>query len=90
MIQPEVSNYFTFGGPYGPLGHGLVLPVTETYTQYILQVIEKFNVEDIKKRQVKRSVAEKFSKHPDWYMKQTAWSAPWNSLSGFINHPTVY
>lgn len=86
MIQPEVSNYITFSGPFGPLGHGLALPVTETYTQYILQVIEKFNVEDIKKRPVKRSVAEAFSKHSDLYMKQTAWSAPWSSLSAFINH----
>jgi cation diffusion facilitator CzcD-associated flavoprotein CzcO len=79
MSQPEVPNYFTFSGPYGPLGHGSALPVIETYTKYILQVIEKFQVEDIKKLQVKRSVADAFSKHSDLYMKRTAWSGPCSS-----------
>jgi hypothetical protein len=70
----EVPNYFVFIGAYGPLGHGSVIPMVEFYTNYILQVLEKVQVEDIKSLQVKKSAAEAFTRHADEYLKRTAWS----------------
>jgi hypothetical protein len=48
--------------------------MVEFYTNYILQVLEKYQVEDIKKMQVKRSAAEAFTRHADEYLKRTAWT----------------
>jgi cation diffusion facilitator CzcD-associated flavoprotein CzcO len=79
LSAPEVPNYFIFIGPYGPLGHGSVVPMVEAYTNYIIQVLKKVQVEDIKKIQVKRSVAEAFTRHSDTYLKRTAWSGPCSS-----------
>jgi cation diffusion facilitator CzcD-associated flavoprotein CzcO len=83
LNQPEVPNYFSFSGPYGPLGHGSALPMIEAYTSYIYQVIEKVQVEDIKKLQIKRSVAEAFTTHADAYLQRTAWTG--NCSSWFKN-----
>ncbi|KAF4345630.1 hypothetical protein FBEOM_395 [Fusarium beomiforme] len=79
LSAPEVPNYFIFIGPYGPLGHGSVVPMVEAYTNYIIQVLEKAQVEDIKSLRVKRSVAESFTRHADLYLKRTAWSDPCSS-----------
>ena len=76
----EVPNYFVFIGAYGPLGHGSVVPMVEFYTNYIIQVLEKFQTEDIKKIQVKKSAAEAFTRHADQYLKRTAWT-------GYVNVP---
>ncbi|PVH71630.1 steroid monooxygenase [Cadophora sp. DSE1049] len=79
LSAPEVPNYFIFIGAYGPLGHGSVLPMVEFYTDYILQVLEKVQVEDIKKIQVKRSAAKAFCEHADKFLLRTAWSGPCSS-----------
>jgi cation diffusion facilitator CzcD-associated flavoprotein CzcO len=79
LSAPEVPNYFLFIGPYGPLGHGSTIPMIEAYTNYVIQVIQKAQVEDIKKIQVKRSVAEDFTRHADLYLERTAWSGPCSS-----------
>ncbi|RSL56946.1 hypothetical protein CEP54_008552 [Fusarium duplospermum] len=46
---PEVPNYFHYSGPYGPLGHGSAIPMIEAFTKYILQVIQKCQVEDLRR-----------------------------------------
>lgn len=76
---PECPNYFVFCGRYGPIGHGSVCPMVEAYTNYTFQVLEKVQVEDIKKIQVKKSAAEQFSLHADEYTKLTAFSGPCSS-----------
>ncbi|KAF9892982.1 hypothetical protein FE257_012393 [Aspergillus nanangensis] len=76
---PEVPNYFMFSAPYGPLGHGSALPMIEAFTNYILQIISKAQVEDIRKIQVRRQAAEDFTRHADLYLKRTAWSGPCSS-----------
>ncbi|KAK5400810.1 hypothetical protein LTR06_011231 [Exophiala xenobiotica] len=72
LNMPEIPNYFIFCGPYGPLGHGSVCPMVEAYANYIFQILDKAQVEDIKEIQVKRSAAEQFTKHADLYVKRTA------------------
>ncbi|KAH7126002.1 steroid monooxygenase [Dactylonectria macrodidyma] len=90
---PEVPNYFHYSGPYGPLGHGSAIPMIEAFTNYILQVIEKAQLEDIKKIQVKRSVAEQFTQHSDLFLKRTAWSGPcssWFKAGDKARKPTLW
>lgn len=90
---PEVPNYFHYSGPYGPLGHGSAIPMIEAFTKYFLQVIKKAQVEDIKKIQVKRSVAEQFTRHADLYLKRTAWSGPcssWFKAGEKTRKPTLW
>ncbi|KAJ3508268.1 hypothetical protein NM208_g15846 [Fusarium decemcellulare] len=79
LSAPKVPNYFVFIGPYGPLGHGSVVPMVEAYTNYILQVLEKVQIEDIKSLRVNPAVAESFTRHSDLYLKRTAWSGPCSS-----------
>jgi cation diffusion facilitator CzcD-associated flavoprotein CzcO len=90
---PEVPNYFIFCGRYGPLGHGSVCPMVEAYTNYVFQVLEKAQVEDIKKIQVKRSAAEQFSRHADEFTKRTAFSGPcssWFKAGDKNNKPALW
>lgn len=75
----EVPNYFMFSAPYGPLGHGSALPMIEAFTNYILQIIGKAQVEDIRKIQVSRRAAQEFTLHSDLYLQRTAWSGPCSS-----------
>ncbi|KEF59610.1 uncharacterized protein A1O9_04456 [Exophiala aquamarina CBS 119918] len=79
LSVPGVPNYFVFIGAYGPLGHGSVIPMVEAYTNYIIQVLEKAQVEDIKSVRVNHSVGEAFTRHADLYLKRTAWSGPCSS-----------
>lgn len=79
LSVPEVPNYFIYIGPYGPLGHGSVVPMVEAYTKYIIQVLQKAQVEDIKSLRVNREVAEAFTRHADLYLQRTAWSGPCSS-----------
>ncbi|KAF9895312.1 hypothetical protein FE257_000216 [Aspergillus nanangensis] len=77
--MPGIPNYFMFSAPYGPLGHGSFLPMIEAFTNYILNIITKVQVEDIRKLQVKYSVAEQFTRHADAYLQRTAWIGPCSS-----------
>lgn len=90
---PEVPNYFHYSGPYGPLGHGSAIPMIEAFTRYILQVIEKAQLEDIKKIQVRRSAAEHFTRHSDEFLRRTAWSGPcssWFKAGDKARKPTLW
>lgn len=90
---PEVPNYFHYSGPYGPLGHGSAIPMIEAFTNYMLQVIQKAQLEDIKKIQVKRSVAEQFTQHSDLFLKRTAWTGPcssWFKAGDKARKPTLW
>jgi hypothetical protein len=44
LAVPDVPNYFSFCGPYGPLANGSFFPVIEKYTDYILKIIMKMQV----------------------------------------------
>lgn len=90
---PQVPNYFMYSAPYGPLGHGSAIPMIEAFTKYILQIIEKVQLEDIKRIQVKRSAAEDFTKHADMFLTRTAWTGPcssWFKAGDQTRKPTLW
>ncbi|KAL2831028.1 putative dimethylaniline monooxygenase [Aspergillus pseudoustus] len=74
MAIPEVPNYFTIGGPYGPVGHGNTLMVNERLISNILKIVEKMQLEGIKSVRPKLRVAEKFEEHAQLFCKRTAWA----------------
>lgn len=61
------------GGPYGPLGHGSFLPIIETLARYILQILQKMQVDRVKALTPRPEVIAQFKEHADLYLQRTAW-----------------
>ncbi|KAL6242210.1 hypothetical protein RBB50_010758 [Rhinocladiella similis] len=79
VAAPEMPNYLTFYGPYGPTGQGSVLPMIEFMTRYHIQWIEKMQLERLKSFTPKRSVVDEYGEHADLWHKRTVWSEPCRS-----------
>ncbi|KAM3416544.1 putative sterigmatocystin biosynthesis monooxygenase stcW [Cercospora zeina] len=76
---PSFPNHFSFCGPYGPLGHGSFLPLIEHWTEYMLSVITKAQVENIKSFTPKWKPCKQFRQHADLFLQRTAWTSPCRS-----------
>ena len=76
---PNFPNHFSFCGPYGPLGHGSFMPLIERWTQYMLDVINKCQVEHVKSITPKWRAARHFRQHADLFLQRTAWTSPCRS-----------
>ncbi|OQO06048.1 hypothetical protein B0A48_08636 [Cryoendolithus antarcticus] len=72
---PTFPNHFTFCGPYGPLGHGSFMPLIERWTDYILNVITKVQVENIKSLTPRMDLSLQFRQHADLFLQRTAWTS---------------
>ncbi|KAH8886537.1 FAD/NAD(P)-binding domain-containing protein [Thozetella sp. PMI_491] len=79
VAVPEVPNYFMFAGPYGPLTVGSLLPIIEVFTNYIISIINKMQIENIKSLEPKMGPSLAFKEHHDLYVQRTAWSGPCSS-----------
>jgi len=79
LTAPYMPNYFTFYGPYGPLGQGSVLPMLECMTRYIIQVVEKMQIEHIRSITPKIEVIDDYGEHTDVWQKRMVWDAPCRS-----------
>lgn len=79
IAAPSMPNYFTFYGPYGPAGQGSVLPMTEFMTKYILQILEKMQVENIRSLTPKAEAIAEYGEHTDVWQKRMVWDAPCRS-----------
>lgn len=69
-----MPNYFTVGGPYGPVGHGNTLMVNERLISNVLKIVEKMQLEGIKSVRPKLGVCEAFEEHAQLFCKRTAWA----------------
>ncbi|TAQ87444.1 hypothetical protein B7494_g4224 [Chlorociboria aeruginascens] len=72
---PDIPNYWTVVGSYGPVGHGSFLPIIELLMQYYLKCIKKIQVENIKSLSPRREVCEAFVEHADLFLQRTAWTS---------------
>lgn len=72
---PGFPNHFTFCGPYGPLGHGSFMPLIEQWTTYMLDVITKVQIENIKSLTPRADASQDFRQHADLFLKRTAWTS---------------
>lgn len=89
----DVPNYFTFCGPYGPVAQGSFFPSLEHYTRYIIQIITKMQIENIRSLRPRVSVCRSFQRHAARFLERTAWSMPCSSWfkNGTVDGtPTVY
>lgn len=90
---PNVPNYFTFCGPYGPLAHGSFFPIIERYTEYIVKVIDKMQDDCIRSLHPRRDVADQFMQHAKTYLHRTAWTescSSWFKGGKADATPTIY
>lgn len=76
---PHFPNHFTFCGPYGPLGHGSFMPLIERWTAYMLSVITKTQIENLKSLTPLETAARDFRQHADLFLQRTAWTSPCRS-----------
>ncbi|KAF2812378.1 FAD/NAD-P-binding domain-containing protein [Mytilinidion resinicola] len=79
VAAPYMPNYFTLYGPYGPVGQSSLLPTMEFLSRYIIQVINKMQLEDIKTITPKQNVIEQYGEHADLTMKRLVWDTPCRS-----------
>jgi hypothetical protein len=66
-------------GPFGPYGHGSILPVIEIITRYVEKCLYKMQTEDIKSFMPKQEAVDDFKRHRELFLKRTAWSSPCRS-----------
>lgn len=74
VAAPHMPNYLTIYGPYGPLGQGSAMPVIESFVQYILQIIQHIQEEDIKSMTPKQHVIDQYAEHADLYNDRTVYN----------------
>ncbi|OCK73333.1 FAD/NAD-P-binding domain-containing protein [Lepidopterella palustris CBS 459.81] len=79
VAAPHMPNYFTMYGPYGPLGQSSLLPTMEFLSRYIIHVLKKMQIEDIKTITPKLHVIEAMGEHADLTIKRLVWDAPCRS-----------
>ncbi|KAJ4247535.1 hypothetical protein NW762_013215 [Fusarium torreyae] len=75
----NMPNYFIFNGPFGPYGHGSFLPITETVSRYVMQVLKKMSEEEISSFAPKEEAVADFVEHRRKFLPRTAWTSPCRS-----------
>ncbi|KAJ0415766.1 hypothetical protein BJY00DRAFT_304604 [Aspergillus carlsbadensis] len=74
MCTGGIPNYFFFGGPNAPIGHGSVPAMLAWSADYMLDWVEKIAAEDIKSVVVKDSVVRDFNRYAAESLKRNVWS----------------
>lgn len=76
----SLSNSFVvFNGPYGPYGHGSFLPITETVSRYLMQMLKKMSEEEVASFAPKEAAVADFAEHRAKFLPRTAWTSPCRS-----------
>ncbi|KAI9375098.1 putative dimethylaniline monooxygenase [Aspergillus egyptiacus] len=88
---PQFPNYFMVNGPFGPYGHGSILPIIEIITRYIEKFLAKLGRENMKSFQPKQEAVEDFKRHRELFLLRTAWSSPCRSWfkGGTVDGPIL-
>lgn len=79
VAAPQMPNYFTFYGPYGPLGQGSAMPMIELFAKYIIQMVQKMQLEHIRKVTPKQGAIDAYAEHADLFNKRTVYDSPCRS-----------
>ncbi|KAL2817581.1 hypothetical protein BJX63DRAFT_429625 [Aspergillus granulosus] len=74
LCAAGMPNYFFFGGPNAPVGHGSVPVMLAWSGDYMLDWIEKIAKEDIKSVVVRDSVVRDFNRYAAEGLKRCVWS----------------
>lgn len=63
-------------GPFGPYGHGSIIPAMEAITRNVALLLAKFQTQDIKSVAPKPAAVADFKQHREQYLQRTIWNAP--------------
>jgi len=72
-MVPDFPNYFVTFGPYHP-GNGSVFTALEYLIRYMIDVIKKSQIENIKAIAPRWSTTNKYREHCDLFLKRTVWN----------------
>lgn len=75
----NMPNYIIFNGPFGPYGHGSFLPITETVSRYVMQMLTKMSEEEISSFAPREEAVADFAEHRRKFLPRTAWTSPCRS-----------
>lgn len=74
VAAPSMPNYLTIYGPYGPIGQGSAMPVIEAFVNYILQLIQHVQEEDVKSVTPRQQVIDQYAEHADLFNSRTVYN----------------
>ena len=74
LSAPDFPNYFMTLGPNSPVGNGPVLIGLEHQVSYIVQMLSKFQKENVRSFEVSSAASESFNRWKDEYMKKMVWN----------------
>ena len=73
LAVPYYPNYFMTLGPNSPVGNGPVLIAIEQQVSYIIQMLSKFQKENVRSFEVSPET-ESFNRWKDEFMQHTVWT----------------
>lgn len=73
IAVPHYPNYFMVLGPNCPVGNGPVLIAIEQQVSYIIQMLSKFQKENIRSCSVSPDATESLNRWKDDFMEHTVW-----------------
>jgi cyclohexanone monooxygenase len=74
LAAPQFPNYFMILGPNSPVGNGPVLVAIEQQVSYIIQMLSKFQKENVRSFEVSLEATKSFNRWKDHYMQHTVWT----------------
>lgn len=85
----DMPNYFVFMGPNTPIGHGSVLTIAEQVARYIIRMLKKCQVENIKSLTIRTEAVQEFTQHTHTFLPRTIWAGACRSWykNGTIDGP---
>lgn len=73
LTAPDYPNYFMMLGPNCPVGNGPVLIAIEQQVSYIIQMLSKFQKENVRSFTVSGEATQAFNDWKDEFMQGTVW-----------------
>ncbi|KAK4941427.1 hypothetical protein LTR10_018696 [Elasticomyces elasticus] len=79
LAAPDFPNYLIFLGPNCPIGNGPVLSAIEYQADWMMRIIDRYQVHNIKSFAPTTEAVSDFIKYKDEFMKKTVWADPCRS-----------
>ncbi|KAI9811858.1 MAG: hypothetical protein M1827_005209 [Pycnora praestabilis] len=73
LAAPNFPNYLIFLGPNCPIGNGPVLSAIELQADYMLELVNRWQTENIHAFAPRMEAVDDFIAHTDSFMKKTIW-----------------
>lgn len=74
LAAANFPNYLIFLGPNCPIGNGPVLSAIEAQADYMLKLIDRFQVNNIARFAPSEAAVRDFVEYKDYFMQRTVWA----------------